>query len=38
VPVDRMSGNVLVAVAVRIGKTRLIDNRVMTCVDVRQYP
>jgi pantoate--beta-alanine ligase len=32
VPVDRMSGNVLVAVAVRIGKTRLIDNRVMTRV------
>ena len=30
VPVDRMSGNVLVAVAVRIGKTRLIDNRVIT--------
>jgi pantoate--beta-alanine ligase len=32
VPVDRMSGDVLVAVAVRIGKTRLIDNRVMTRV------
>ena len=31
-PVDRISKNVLVAVAVRIGKTRLIDNRVMTRV------